>query len=246
LGGNEKMVRLLSAILITCSLTAQLSAQTSKDQASKEEGSAGQTAASANTQFPLDAFTEFSAVMVGSVIPGDDRESYIYRSGKLMRNPGPEGHNYLITNLATLETYGVATTGCLHDRHPYVRSAPFSSMKPGYTVERAASGQETVDGHSCKIEDVTLSSPKLPRPIKLRFWEAEDLQGFPVKVEFLRGTGHDPVIHYKNVVLGPQDPTLFIYPNSCESSPKGHQITTKAAPGAKKPAATAPAGTPQH
>lgn len=244
------MVRLLSAILITCCFTAQLGAQASKDQVSKEEGSAGQTTAAApvaNTQFPLDAFTEFSAVMVGSVIPGDDRESYIYRSGNLMRNPGPEGHNYLITNLATLETYGVATTGCIHDRNPYLRSAPFSSMRPGYTVERVASGQETVDGHSCKIEDVTLSSPKLLRPIKLRFWEAEDLQGFPVKVEFLRGTtGHDPVIHYKNVVFGPQDPTLFIYPNSCEASPKGHRITTKAAPGAKKPAATAPAGAPQH
>jgi hypothetical protein len=242
--GEMKMVRLLAAMLIIFCLTAQLGAQAAKEQASKQSGSAGQTAAapSANTQFPLDAFTEFSAVAVGSVMPGDDQESYIYRSGNLVRTSGPEKHNFLITDLSTLETFGVAATGCLHDPHPYFRSAPFSSMKPGYAVERVASGQETVDGHSCKIEDVTLSSPKLPTPIKLRFWEAEDLQGFPVKVEFLRSFGHNPVIHYKNVVLGPQDATLFIYPRSCESSLGfSRKATSKATPGAKKPA-----GTPQN
>ncbi len=138
---------------------------------------------------------------------------------------------------------GSRPLACLHDTHPYFRAAPFASMKPGYKVERAAGGQETVDGHSCKIEDVTLSSPKLPHPVRLRLWEAEDLQGFPVKVEFVRISGHDPVIHYKNVVLGPPDPTLFIYPKDCEPPPKGKQMPTKAPPGAKKPAA-APAGTP--
>jgi hypothetical protein len=247
------MVRLLMAILFTCCLTAQLGAQVlqnpaSQDQAGKkDEGSAGQTAAppSAKTQWPLDAFTEFSAVMVGGVIPGDDREAYIYRSGKLLRNSGPELHNFVITDLTTQETYGVAATGCMHDRHAYFRSIPFSFMRPGTTVERVASGQETVDGHSCKIEDVTLSSPKLQKPTKLRFWEAEDLQGFPVKVEVLRSVGHNPVIRYKNVVLGPQDPTLFIYPNSCERSLGFNMKAPKAAPGAKKPAA-APAGTPQN
>jgi len=243
------MIRLPAAIVFICCLTAQLSAQASQDQTSKEQEPAGQTAAtpSASTQFPLDAFPEFSAVMVGSVMTGDDRESYIYRSGKLVRTQGPEGHNFLITDLTTLETFGVSALACMHDPNPYFRSAPFSSMRPGYTVERAVSGQETVDGHSCKIEDVTLSSPKLPRPIKLRFWEAEDLQGFPVKVEFIRPSKHDPVIHYKNVVLGPQDSTLFIYPRSCEPSPRmSHKPTANSAPRAKKPAASASAGTPQN
>jgi hypothetical protein len=236
------MVRLLATILITCCLTSQLSAQASKD-----EGSAGQTTAapSAKTQFPLDAFPEFSAVMVGSASPGDDGESYIYRSGKLVRSPGPQGHSFVITDLTTRESYAVSALGCMHDSHPYLRSAPFSSMAPDFTVERSASGQETVDGHSCKIEDVTLTSPKLLKPIKLRFWEAEDLQGFPVKVEFIRPAGRNGVIHYKNVVLGPVDPTLFIYPKSCEKAPGFQTPKPKAAPGTKKPAA-APAGAQQH
>ncbi|MGB6385030.1 MAG: hypothetical protein WBD25_18260 [Terriglobales bacterium] len=243
------MVRLLAYILLTSCLTAQLSAQASQDQTSKQQEPAGQTAAtpSASTQFPLDAFPEFSAVMVGSVMTGDERESHIYRSGNLIRTEGTEGHNFLITDLTTLATFGVSALACMHDSNPYFRSAPFSSMKPGYTVERAISGQETVDGHSCKIEDITLSSPKLPRPIKLRFWEAEDLQGFPVKVEFIRPSKHDPVIYYKNVVLGPQDPTLFIYPKSCQPSPGiSHKPAPNAAPRAKKPAATAPTATPQN
>jgi hypothetical protein len=271
----KKMIRLLAAILFTCCLTAQLNAQASsqpsQDQSSKDQPTKDQPAQDqpskdqaltepepaaptavvpiASTQFPLDAFREFSAVMVGSVMPGDDRESHIYRSGNLVRTEGLEGHNFLITNLATLETFGVSALACMHDSNPFFRSAPFSSMKPGYKVERADSGHETVDGHSCKIEDVTLSSPKLPRPIKLRLWEAEDLQGFPVKVEFMRPSKHNPIISYKNVVLGPQDPTLFIYPRTCEplgfSKKPGSKPGSKTAPGAKKPAVAAPAGTPQ-
>ena len=181
--------------------------------------------------------------MVGSVLVRDDRESHVYRSGKLMRSEGAEGRNFLITNLITQDTYGVANTGCLHDRHPYVRAIPFSFTGLDVKMERTAGGQETVDGHSCKIEDVSLNSPKLPNPIKLRLWEAEDLQGFPVKIEFVRIGGHDPVIHYKNVVLGPQDPTLFIYPKTCEPAPKGNAMPAKAPPGARKPAAK-PADTP--
>jgi hypothetical protein len=252
------MVRLLAAILIVCSLTAQLSAQAAKDQASpdqtsknqalkdqasKDQASTGQTApASAEAQWPLDDFKEFSAVMVGSINPMDHGESYIYRSGNLMRNSG-EGHNFVITNLTTGESYGVSAPGCMHDSHPYFDSLPFALIRPGVKVERVVSGQETVDGHSCKIEDVTLTFPKLTR--KLRFWEAEDLQGFPIQVKFFRGFGHDPVIRYKNVVLGPQDPTLFIYPNSCEKSLGYNSKLPKAAPKAKKPAA-APPGTPQN
>ena len=44
------MGRLLAAFLITCSLTAQLSAQASKEQAPKEQESAVQAAAAPNTK----------------------------------------------------------------------------------------------------------------------------------------------------------------------------------------------------
>jgi hypothetical protein len=246
------MVRFLATILFVCCLIAQLRAQAPQsptDAAAKGQETAAPAAVAplASAEYPLDAFKEFSAVMVGSVMNGDEREAYIYRSGNLLRASGPEEHNFLITNLDTLQSFGVSATGCMQDGNPYFRSAPFSARRPGYTVERTITGQETMDGHSCKVEDVTLTSPKLARVIKLRFWEAEDLQGFPVKVEFLRPSKHDPVIHYKNVVLGQQDPTLFIYPNSCQSSLEfTHKVGSKGPPGAKKPVVAAPSGTPQN
>jgi hypothetical protein len=106
-------------------------------------------------------------------------------------------------------------------------------------VERVPVGKETLDGHSCQIEDVTVSSPKPgPPPIKMRLWEAEDLQGFPIKVEFPYPGGKKATILYKNIVVGPQDPTLFIHPKSCESlQDLENQGKRKAPASAKKPPA---------
>jgi hypothetical protein len=213
------MVRLMGVILLICSLAVNLLAQ-----APKEQVSTGQTPAAppGKTQYPLDSFTDFSAVMVGSMMEMGEStaEAHIYRSGKLMRVADPEGYGYFITDLTTLETYALSTGPCMHDLHPYFRASPFAASRPGATLERVAAGKETVDGHSCQIEDITVSSPKTGAHLKMRFWEAEDLQGFPVKIEFLRPGGRDAIIRYKNVALGPQDRTLFIHPKSCQSSPQ--------------------------
>jgi hypothetical protein len=234
------MLRLISAILLAVCVVASLQAQAPPEvaQEEKERDATAQAAASAaKPQFPLDAFTEFSAVMVGSIMePGEGTaEGHIYRSGKLMRMEGPEGHGYFITDLSTRETFGLSTAPCVHDSHPFIRASPFSALKPGSTVERTATGKETLDGHSCQIEEVTISSAKpVPSTVKMRLWEAEDLQGFPIKVEFLRPDGHGATIRYKNVVLGPQDPTLFIHPKSCEALPEHpKKAPAKATPAAK-------------
>jgi hypothetical protein len=176
---------------------------------------------SANS-YPLDSFTDFSAVMVGSrAEPGEGvSEGHIYRSGELMRMEDPGRGGYYITDLSSGETYGMSEMGCMHDSHPFVRALPFRlAARADITVTRAAAGKEMVDGHSCQVENVTVSSPSLASPMKMRSWEADDLRGFPIKIEFLLPGGRDPIIHYKNVVLGTQDPTLFIHPKSCESLP---------------------------
>jgi hypothetical protein len=187
------------------------------------QNSAGQTSVAASAIiYPLDSFQDFSAVMVGSRADTHEGTSqgHIYRSGKLMRMEEPGGRAYFITDLDTGETYGIAEAGCIHDDHPYIRAIPFQMAGKDSTVTRSPTGKETVDGHSCQVEEVTVSSPTLPNPQKMRFWEAEDLQGFPIKIEFVLPGGHGPVIHYKNVVLGPQDPTLFIHPKSCQPLPR--------------------------
>jgi hypothetical protein len=231
-----KMIRLMTAILFTCCLTSQLGAQLPQEQGSVEKTPAA--APPAKTPYPIDAITDFSAVMVGSFFPQDERESHIYRSGKLMRMEGHEGLGYYVTDLTTQETYHVWAAGCARDNHVYFRAVPWAQAgRPGYKVERTASGKETVDGHSCKIEDITTTAPELTRPLKMRIWEAEDLQGFPIKIEYLRMDGHNKIVRYKNVVLGPQDPTLFIHPKSCEPPIEDR-------PKAKKPTVSPKAKTP--
>ena len=191
------------------------------ESGSTRQSAAVQTGATPSTSiYPLDSFGNFSALMIGS--RAEPREGisqgHVYRSGNRMRMEEPGGLAYFITDLNTGETYGMLEDSCVHDDHPYIRAIPFHiAGKADATVTRIATGKETVDGHFCQIEDVTVSSPMLAEPQKMRFWEAEDLQGFPIKIEFVPRGGHGPIIRYKNVVLGPQDPTFFIHPQSCQS-----------------------------
>jgi hypothetical protein len=201
------------------------------------DSAVGQTAAApSSTTYPLDSFQEFSGVMIGSRAEPREGTSqgHIYRFGNRMRMEEPGGLGYFITDLSTGETYGIQEVGCLHDDHPYVRAIPFHfAGKADSTVTRISAGKEMVDGHSCRVEDITVSSPMLSGPQKMRFWEAEDLQGFPLKIEFVLPGGRGPVIRYRNVVLGPQDPTLFLHPKSCQPLPQAPM----ASPAQKRPPA---------
>lgn len=244
------MGRWIGAILAGIYFVLQLQAQTPAVEAPKDQAAVGQTPAAAQekTGYPLDAFKDFSAIMLGSIMePGEGTvESHIYRSGNLMRMEGTEGHGYLITDLSTLETYGVSNGPCMRDTHPYFRSSPFGASRPGSNVVRTAVRKEVVDGHSCQVEDVTIS-PSKPgtMPLKLRFWEADDLQGFPIKIEYLRPGDHNSIVRYKNVVLGPQDQTLFIHPKSCASFSQSESKTSKTSPKSKKPAVAPKSNSPQ-
>jgi hypothetical protein len=197
----------------------------------------------AHSEYPLDAFTEFSALVTGSRM-GTGDEVHMYRSGKMMRVEGPEKHAYFLTDLDALQTYLISADLCSFDAsHPYFRTSPFPAAKGGATVTRVAVGKETVEGHSCQIEDVTIKSSKPGvQPLKMRLWEAEDLRGFPIKIEFPgRGDKKGSTIEYRNVVLGPQDPTLFIHPKSCVKMPSKEEMSKddSSEPGSKKPKAPA-------
>ncbi len=231
------MVRLIGVVLVLSMgcVTTQMFAQVPTEpvppgqSAAAAMAKAGDSpmAPAASRDYPLDSFTDFSALMVGSIMEmGEGKaEGHIYRSGRLMRMEGVEGRGYMITDLTSLETFGVSAGPCMHDTHPFFRASPFAAARPGYTVERVSAGTETQDGHSCKVEDITVSSPESGNPLKMRLWLAEDLQGFPIRIDFERAGGQHSTVRYKNVVLGPQDPTLFIHPKSCESLPQSSTPT---------------------
>ena len=211
-------------------------------QPSKESPAPSGATSSANAQYPLDAFKNFSAVMIGSIV-GDETESHIYRLGHLIRTE--VAGSYAVTDLTKGDTYGISPKGCLHDTHPAYRVFPFYVGGSGHKVERVPSGKETVDGHSCVIEDVTVTSTGRPRPLQLRLWEAEDLQGFPIKIQIIKSFGHDQIIRYKDVVLAPPDAALFKHSVHCDTIGGKNLLTTPApSPAPKKAPATPPAANP--
>ncbi len=243
------MFRWFALILLTASVLAQATAppvQAAAENAVAEQSPAADSAATApaSSGFPFDQFPEFSAVMVGSVVVGDTQEAHIYRSGKMLRMQSTEGIGYYLTDLETFNAYGLSLSGCMQDSHPYMRAFPFTAARKDRKVERVAGGKETVDGHVCQVEDVTISSGGLVNPMQLRFWEAEDLHGFPIKVAILKGPR--AVIRYKDVVVGPQDPTLFIHPNSCKGTLPQPPAKSRTSPKkTKTPPATPSSGSTQ-
>ncbi len=124
---------------------------------------------------------------------------------------------YFVDDLAKGTSYGLSLGGCAKLPYLYSRTYPFFISGPKYTYERVAVGEDTVDGHHCHVEDITIRAPKLPNPAHFRLYEADDLEGFPIKIVNRQKKVRQWVIHYKNVVLSPQDPTLFVVPRDCQN-----------------------------
>ena len=235
------MGRLTAVILLAGCFAFQAWAQTPQEQGTKEQAPAAEqkpsdpnhpseqtpenspagTAASASSSQtapsapPWDRIQEFSALVVGGIMPGDERPTHIYRSGNLLRIEGIDQHSYWVVDLKTGEEHIVAARMC--GKAPFVNShaVPFSMTGPQYTFESAPVGEETIDGHLTRVEDVSIKV-KSHDPLRLRLWEAQDLQGFSIKIEHERpGTLPPRSWTYEKVDVGPQDPTLFIYPENC-------------------------------
>jgi hypothetical protein len=205
---------------------------------SEQPSAVPSASATATAQSPLDQFQNFSAIQNGGPLPGMDEDRYIYRSGNLMRMESDASlPEYYITDLAKQESHAVSARGCLQMGYAYKLSFPFFVSRPGNTYDRIPIGEENVDGHQCHVEDVIIHDPKNPVVVHFRFYEAEDLQGFPIKIENRREHAYPWVIHYKDVRLGPQDPSLFLFPDKCQTM-AGFKKTSpgskpKAAPSAK-------------
>lgn len=170
------------------------------------------------TEYPLDKFKNFSAIMNGGPLPDMTSDVYIYRSENLMRMQGTRPRpDYYVTDLTKRETHLVAPHACLDMGSAQVHSFPFFVPQPGNTYEISEGGEETVDGHVCKVEYVRIHRPKSPVIPEFKLYEAEDLDGFPIKIENHRKGAYHWTITYKRVRLEAQDPSLFIYPEKCQS-----------------------------
>jgi hypothetical protein len=176
-------------------------------------------AAAAQTESPFE-FKQFSATMVMSGMTAGREgagEMKIYRSGDKMRTDMPGGRGYMIADFDQKTNYMVMNgTMCMQMSSAPGHENPFSQAKNA-TIERSPAGTDTVDGHPCKVENVTVT-PQNGQPAKMKVWEAQDLKGFPVKVEMQSSKG--PItVEYKDISLSEPDASLFTHPGNCRQMP---------------------------
>jgi hypothetical protein len=233
LGEQIQMGRIVSGLLLAGCFGLCLWSQASRAQEAPDQvPAAGQNVlgkdrpsnpsavgpGSVTAQFPLDRFQNFSAIQNGGPLPGMDLDRYIYRSGNLMRMESDASvPEYYVTDLTKQESHAVSASACLEEDYAYKLSFPFFVSRAGSAYERIPIGEETVDGHQTHVEDVIVHDPKNPVVVHFRFYEADDLQGFPIKIENRREHAYPWVIHYKDVRLAPQDPSLFVFPDKCQT-----------------------------
>ncbi|MFY9560218.1 MAG: hypothetical protein WAQ52_08295 [Terriglobales bacterium] len=126
--------------------------------------------------------------------------------------------HYRIMDLETRTTWMVFPQKCT--RFPMADPAayPFSGR---FRVERSPTEEkETVDGHTCKIENLALvMEGPVAIALKMKLYEAEDLKGFPIRIVSENMTSRNKVtFNYSNVSLEPPDPKLFERPAKCENA----------------------------
>jgi len=177
-------------------------------------------AGAAQAQNPFE-IKQFSATVVMSGAPAKGMQGQgdmkIYRSGDKMRVTMAGGMGYMLMDLAQHANYMVMGSGmCMQMAASGQQHNPFSDAQ-GATIDRTPVGSDTVDGHACKVENLTVT-PRDGKPAKMKVWEAEDLKGFPVKVEMQSSSG--PItVQYKDVSFAEPPASLFTHPDNCRQMP---------------------------
>lgn len=170
-------------------------------------------------QNPFDSAKQFSATIVVSGAPSQTRGAQgsmkVYRSVDKMRTDMPGGMGYMIMELTQHTAYMVMNGMCMQTA-TQAQQNPFAQAQDA-TIERSAAGTDTVDGHACKVENLTVT-PRNGKPTKMKVWEAQDLKGFPVKVEMQTDKG--PVtVEYKDISFDAPAASLFTHPENCRQMP---------------------------
>jgi hypothetical protein len=172
-------------------------------------------AMAAQAQNPFEAQKQFSATLVMSGIPAGgpvaQGDMKVYRSGDKMRTTlGAMG--YMVVDLAQHTNYMVMGSGMCMQMPTTRQQNPFAQASDA-TIERSPAGTDTVDGHSCKVENLTVTSQS-GKVVKMKVWEAGDLRGFPIKTEIQSDKG--PItVQYKDISFDTPPASLFAHPDNC-------------------------------
>jgi len=219
----------LSVVLLAL-LTMSIPAQIQEKQPDK-------AVAAPSAESPFAAYQQFSATLNGGF--GRDTNRKIYRSGKLMRFDFAD--HYRISDLEAKTSWLMYPTKC--SKYPMLDPGVFPFSRKFHLEQSSTSdSKETVDGHSCKIEDtVLISEDPVPTTFKMKLYRAEDLSGFPLRIDVENPLNHAKFsIHYSGVSLEPPDPKLFERPAKCNGPVLTPLTQPKSKPKTAKPAVKAP------
>ena len=197
----------------------------------------------AHSQNPFDAIQQFSASVSGGPLKWDKMK--VYRSGKQMRAEYVYENEVRLSNLTDKNGWFIRPREWVTKPKQCGRmtlmdasSYPFFSYNGNdFSVERAttiegspAVANETIDGHSCKVVDYTAKPKAGAGTIKIKLWEAEDLKGFPVKIEIQPFSKPGFTISYTDVSLDRPNPKLFQLPALCHAGIHGKAKPPASAP----------------
>ena len=130
----------------------------------------------------------------------------IYKSGANFRTENSPGQStiYLPGNKMVYNTFAdPPSCMAIPMNKAHFVGSPLH-QDPGVKMEKKPVGTEVFEGHTCAVEDVVLTSPD-GNELRAKVWAANDLKGFPVKIEALGA----PTFIFRDVVLATPDPTLF-------------------------------------
>jgi hypothetical protein len=171
-------------------------------------------------------FPDFSATQVFESRKMD-LTMKVYRSGSSVRieRNGMLSTLYMpaSSKVYNLTVYPDHSRQCVSMKPEQAKMLPSPlELIQGKIVKRTALGSEVVEGHNCKVENVTVTRPD-GKTIESKVWEAEDLKGVPVKIES-HPDGITLRAVYRNIELGAPDAALFTVPERCTPFEKMGQV----------------------
>jgi len=154
----------------------------------------------------------------------------IYRSGTSVRLDRSAALSTLYVPSAdkvyNFTTYPDQSHQCVAMKPEQAKMLPSPlELLQGSTLKRTSLGTEVVEGHPSRIEDVVVTR-RDGKTIESKVWEAEDLQGVPVKIESHIGDITLTAV-YRDISLAPPAPQLFTVPERCTPFEKMGQVAER-------------------
>lgn len=155
-------------------------------------------------------------------------QSFDSRNGSMSMKIYHSGSSVRVERSAALSTLYVPVEGKVYNLTSYPdHSRQCVAMQPeqakmlpsplellqGTIVKRSPDGTEKVGGHPCNIEKVVVTRSD-GNTIASRVWEAQDLNGVPVKIESRVGDITLSAV-YSDISLETPDRGLFTIPEKC-------------------------------